>query len=151
MKKTFKGRVVLGGNISGEALVTRAGLNILASFQKSAMKKQKIAVCSDQNNKDIYNKVMTDKIICLPQTIGSTTGGIILQTGATMGMSPKAMLFSEHIDTLAGAGIILTDVWENIRIITVDQLGPEFLKFVETGYSIEIKEDGTVIVEDGKP
>ena len=108
MKKTFKGRVVLGGNISGEALVSRAGLNVLASFQKSAMKKSKVAVCSDQNNKDIFGKVMTDKIICLPQTIGSTTGGIVLQASAACGMSPKAMLFSEHIDTLAGAGIILS-------------------------------------------
>ena len=148
MNKTFKGRVVLSGNATGEALVSRQGLNILASFQKSAMAKQKIAVCSDQNNKDIYNKVMTDKIICLPQSIGSTTGGIILQTGSTMGLAPKAMLFSEHIDTLAAAGIILTDVWEEQRIITIDQLGPEFLETVKTGNSVEIREDGTVIVHD---
>jgi hypothetical protein len=32
LSKTFKGRVVLGGNISGESIVTHQGFNILASY-----------------------------------------------------------------------------------------------------------------------
>lgn len=72
--KTFKGRVVIKGNICGKSVVTKQGLNILASFQKSALKKASTVICSDQSNKDLYNKELTGKIICLPQTIGSTTG-----------------------------------------------------------------------------
>jgi predicted aconitase with swiveling domain len=149
MERIFKGRPILSGNTEGEAVVTRQGLNILASFQKSALKKAKKVICSDQNNPDLYKKVLTDKIICLPKTIGSTTGGMVLQSIANLGIAPKALLFSEHIDSLAAAGVILSDVWVNKRIITVDQLGEEFLEYVKDGYMIEIKEDGRVIVKEG--
>jgi predicted aconitase with swiveling domain len=147
MPRIFKGRVVLSGSLRGESVVTKEGLNILASFQKSALKKSKNVICSDQNNKDLYNKNLTNKIICLPQSIGSTTGGMVLQAIAELDIGPSAMLFSDHIDSLAAAGIILADVWNNKKIITIDQLGNEFLEYVKTGQKIEIKEDGTVIVE----
>ena len=145
-EKIFKGRVVLAGNTTGEAVVSRQGLNLLASYQKSALKKAKRVICSDQNNSDLYKKDLTDKIICLPQTIGSTTGGMVLETVVQMGIGPKAMLFSEHIDSLAAAGIILSDVWLKSRIITIDQLGTDFLACVQDGQTVEIKEDGTVII-----
>lgn len=148
MEKVFKGRPVLPGDIIGEAVVTHEGLNILATFQKSALKKSNKAICADQNNKDLYNKDLTDKIICLPKTIGSTTGGMVLETIAKLGIGPKAMLFSEHIDSLAAAGVILTDVWIGKRIVTVDQLGDEFLNYVKDGYNIEIKEDGMIIIRN---
>lgn len=148
MPRTFKGRVVLGGNVKGECVVSHEGVNTLASFQKSALKKSKKVICSDQNNKDLYNKNLTGKVMCLPKTIGSTTGGMILQNIAQLGIGPLAMLFSEHIDSLAAAGIILSDVWNGTRIIAIDQLGDEFLNYVKDGQIIEINEDGTIIVND---
>lgn len=146
MSKVFQGRPVLPGQVEGEAVVTHQGLNVLAAYQKSILKKAKRVICSDQNNKDLYHKDLTDKIICLPQTIGSTTGGMVLETAAKMGIGPKAMLFSEHIDSLAAAGIILSEVWLGKRIVAVDQLGQEFLAYVKDGQTITVKEDGTVIV-----
>ncbi len=146
MNRTYKGRVILGGAISGECVVSREGMNTLASFQKSALKKSKRVICSDQNNRDLYNKDLTGKIICLPKTIGSTTGGMVLQTIAQMGIGPKAMLFSERIDSLAAAGIILADVWCERRIVAIDQLGSEFLSKVSDGQTIDIGEDGTVVI-----
>jgi len=146
MSRTFKGRVVLAGNVSGESIVTHQGFNVLASYLKSLSDRNNTAICSDQNNKEIYGKDLAGKIICLPQTIGSTTGGMILQTVTNLGIGPKAMLFSEHIDSLAAAGIILCEVWNKKTIVTVDQLGKEFLDYVKTGQQIEVKEDGTVIV-----
>ncbi|MCG0275849.1 MAG: DUF126 domain-containing protein [Thermosediminibacteraceae bacterium] len=148
MKKIFKGRVVIGGSVSGESVVTLQGFNILASYLRSLSERNGKAICSDQNNKDLYNKDLTGKIICLPQTIGSTTGGMILQSVAELGIGPKAMLFSKHIDSLAAAGVILSYVWSNKKIVTIDQLGDEFLEFVKDGQHIEIKEDGSVIVSD---
>lgn len=146
MGKAFKGRVVLGGETTGEAVVSRSGLNLLATYQKSALKKAKRVICSDQNNPDLYKKDLTDKIICLPQTIGSTTGGMVLETAVQMGLGPRAMLFSGHIDSLAAAGIILGDVWLKKRVITIDQLGEGFLQSVQDGQTIEIKTDGTVVI-----
>jgi uncharacterized protein len=147
MPKTYQGRPVLPGECRGEALVSRKGFNTLASFQKSIILRQKTAVCGDQDNRDIFKKVMSGKILCLPQTIGSTTGGLAIQTIASMGIAPAAFLFSEHIDSLAAAGVVLSDVWLQKRIITIDQLGNKFLEETQSGQTIQIYADGRVVVE----
>ena len=144
--KKFKGRVIADGSLEGEALVSRQGVNTLATFQKSALKNAKKVISSDQNNPDLYKKEITGKILCLPKTIGSTTGGLVIQTICSMGINPSAMLFSEEIDSLACSGIILAKNWENSSIIAIDKLGDEFLNYVQTGDKIKIEEDGTITV-----
>jgi predicted aconitase with swiveling domain len=72
---------------------------------------------------------------------------MILQNVTKQGIGPSAMLFSEHIDSLAAAGIILCDVWNNTRIIAIDQLGDEFLKYAKDGQKIYIKDDGNIIID----
>ena len=144
--KEFKGRVLAAGNWKGEAVVSRQGVNTLATFQKSALKNAKDVIVSDQNNPDIFGKNITGKALCLPITIGSTTGGLVIQTICAMKINPAAFLFSEHIDSLAASGIVLAKIWENSDVIAIDQLGDDFLKSVQTGDTVEIKEDGSVIV-----
>ena len=145
--KEFKGRVLAAGNWKGEAVVSRQGVNTLATFQKSALKNAKEVIVSDQNNPDIFGKNITGKALSLPITIGSTTGGLVIQTICAMKINPAAFLFSEHIDSLAASGIVLAKIWENSDVIAIDQLGDEFLKSVQTGDTVEIKEDGSVIVD----
>ena len=144
--KQFKGRVLAGGKWKGEAVVSHQGVNTLATFQKSALKNAKEVYASDQNNPDIYEKNITGKALCLPITIGSTTGGLVIQTICAMKINPAAFLFSEHIDPLAASGIVLARVWEDSPVIAVDMLGEEFLKTVKTGDTVEISEDGTVTI-----
>jgi len=91
--------------------------------------------------------VLSGKVLCLPQTIGSTTGGMILQGAATYGTAPAALLFSDTIDPLAAGGVILAKVWNGREIVTVDQLGGEFLASVKTGNSVSVELDGTVTIE----
>ena len=146
--KEFKGRVVTPGTVTAEALVTHGGLNTLASFQKALQFGDKKATCGDQNNPDLYGKQMLGKALCLPQTVGSTTGGMVLYCACSMKRQPACMLFSNHIDSLAAAGAILADVWlEDVTMPVVDCLGDEFLEYVKNGMKITVKEDGTVVVE----
>lgn len=144
--KTFKGRVIAKGNWTGEAIVSHQGVNTLATFQKSALKNAKEVIASDQNNPDIFNKNISGKALCLPITIGSTTGGLVIQTICSMGINPAAFLFSEHIDSLAASGIVLARIWEDSKVIAIDLLGKEFLESVKSGDTLEIKEDGTVTI-----
>ncbi len=144
--KVFKGRVINPGYYKGEAVVSHQGVNTLATFQKSAIAKAKQVIVADQNNPDIFEKNITGRALCLPKTIGSTTGGMVIQVICSMGINPACLLFSEHIDSLAGAGVILSVVWENSKLIAIDQLGSEFLETVKTGDTIEVKEDGTITV-----
>ncbi len=145
--REFKGRVVTPGTITAEAVVTHGGFNTLASLQKALQFGDKQAKVSDQNNPDLYGKPIAHKALCLPQTIGSTTGGLVLYCAAEMDRAPACMLFANRIDSLACAGAVLANVWSNTKMPVVDELGNEFLDYVKDGMKISIKEDGTVIVD----
>ena len=150
MSRSFKGRVVAPGRVTATALVSHGGLNTLASFQKALQFGDKKATCGDQNNPDLYGREMAGKALCLPLTIGSTTGGLVLYCACAMGRQPACMLFSEPIDSLAGAGVILADVWltgESVKMPVVDSLGKEFLDYVKEGMTVTVDDDGTVTVE----
>ena len=86
--KQFKGRIVAKGSATAKALVSHNGLNTLASFQKALQFGDKTATCGDQNNPDLYGKQMAGKALCLPRTIGSTTGGLVLYCACAMGRQP---------------------------------------------------------------
>mgnify|MGYP000837542390 CR=1 FL=1 len=146
--KTFKGRVVAPGSVTAPALVSHGGLNTLASFQKALQFGDKKATCGDQNNPDLYGKQMAGTALCLPATIGSTTGGLVLYCACAMHRQPACMLFSEPIDSLAAAGAVLADVWlEDVSMPVIDSLGEEFLSYVKDGMTVTLQEDGTVSVE----
>ena len=146
--KQFKGRVVTPGTTKAQAVVTHEGFNTLASLQKSLQFGDKTAKCNDQNNPELLGKPIAGKALCLPQTIGSTTGGMVLYCACAMKRQPACMLFSKPIDSLAAAGAILASVWiDDITMPVVDSLGEEFLDYVKDGMEITIDEDGVVTVK----
>ena len=146
--KEFKGRIVAPGVVTAEALVSHGGLNTLASFQKALQFGDKEMKCGDQNNEELYGKPLINKALCLPQTIGSTTGGLVLYCACAMKKNPACMLFANPIDSLAAAGAVLADVWvDGVTMPVVDSLGDEFLQYVKDGMKITVKENGVVEVE----
>ncbi len=148
MKKVFQGRVITPGAVTAEALVSHGGFNTLASFQTPMLLGDKQVRCSDQNNPDLYQKPMAGKALCLPETIGSTTGGMALYTVCAKGCQPACLLFSKHIDSLAAAGAILAAYWTDAQMPVVDKLGQEFLDFVQDGMTVRVLADGAVEVGD---
>ena len=146
--REFKGRIVTPGTVTAEAVVSKQGFNTLASMQMALQFGDKQTKCGDQNNPDINGKPLCGKALCLPQTIGSTTGGLVLYCACAMERQPACVLFANHIDSLAAAGAVLADVWvDNITMPVIDCLGDEFLDYVQTGMTVTVKDDGTVVVE----
>ena len=145
--KQFTGRVIVAGECTAEALVSRSGFNTLASYQSPMLWGDKDVKCGDQNNADLYKKPMYRKALCLPQTIGSTTGGMALYTVLSTDKQPACMLFSMPIDSLAASGAILGAVWTKSKMPVIDSLGDEFLAAVETGMTVTVKPGGIVEVE----
>ena len=144
----FKGRIVAPGTVTAEAVVSHSGFNTLASLQGALQFGDKKATCGDQNNPDLHGKELAGKALCLPMTIGSTTGGLVLYCACAMQRQPACMLFSNPIDSLAAAGSILASVWlDGIQMPVVDSLGDEFLEYVKDGMSITVKDGGIVVVE----
>ena len=147
MATTFKGRPLLPGNLEGEALVSKQAFNTTGSYIENMFGgNTETAPCTDNSNKELAGKNLAGAIICTTQTVGSTLGGSTLMGVGDLGLGPKAMLFAWHIDSISSAGLIMDDIWNNRRVITVDLLGDEFLEAVKTGDPIKISEDGTVEV-----
>lgn len=145
--RQFKGRVITPGQVTAEAVVTTQGFNTLASFQNALQFGDKKVKCGDQNNSELHGKPLIGKALCLPQTIGSTTGGLVLYCACALEKNPACMLFANPIDSLAAAGAVLAEVWvEGVSMPVVDSLGDEFLNYVKDGMKITIKEDGIVEV-----
>ena len=146
--KQFKGRVITPGEVTAEAVVTTEGFNTLASFQMALQFGDKDVKCGDQSNRDLYGKPLIGKALCLPQTIGSTTGGLVLYCACAMKKNPACMLFANPIDSLAAAGAVLAEVWvDGVTMPVIDSLGEEFLRYVKDGMTITVKEGGIVEVE----
>jgi len=145
--KQFKGRVIVPGACTAEALVSSGGFNTLASYQMALMFNKKGVPCGDQNNPDLNGKPMEGKALCLPMTIGSTTGGMVLFTACALGKQPACMLFSKPIDSLAASGAIMGDVWTDSVMPVIDGLGDEFLESVRTGMTVRVLVDGVVEIE----
>ena len=146
--RQFQGRVVTPGELTAEAVVTTQGFNTLASLQMALQFGDKEVKCGDQNNAELHGKSLLGKALCLPQTIGSTTGGLVLYCACSLKKNPACLLFSNHIDSLAAAGAVLADVWvDGVSMPVIDSLGDEFLNYVKDGMKITIKENGIVEVE----
>lgn len=146
--REFKGRIITPGTVTATAVVSKQGFNTLASMQMALQFGDKQTKCGDQNNPDINGKPLCGQALCLPQTIGSTTGGLVLYCACAMKRQPACILFANHIDSLAAAGAVLADVWvDDITMPVIDCLGDEFLNYVKNGMTITVKEDGTVVVE----
>ncbi|MGD1983310.1 MAG: DUF126 domain-containing protein [Chromatiaceae bacterium] len=147
MAKTFKGRPIVSGNLEGEALVSKQPFNTSASyFENMFAGNTETAPCTDANNKELYKKELKGAIICTPQTVGSTMGAGAIMGMNLIGVGFKAMLFSSHIDSIAAGGLIMDDVWNDRKVITIDLLGDDFMNTVKNGDKIKISEDGTVVV-----
>ena len=148
MSKIFKGRAILPADLNGEALVSRRGFNAYASFYNSLHDNASSAECADSGNIELFGKNLMDKIICLPKTSGSTSAGAVWQRVASLGVAPKALLFTCSIDSLAAGGLIVADIWTHHHICTVDQLGEDFLLSVQDGDWLEVRKDGTVKINN---
>lgn len=145
----FKGRPAVPGTVEGSAEVSHVGFNTCATYVDVLIAGSDSGVCKDHDNKDLFGHDLADKILCIPQTIGSSSAATLFMIILEKGIAPKAMLFANHIDSLAACGILMGDNWLGKRIVTVDLLGDDFLNTVKTGDKVSVQKDGTIEIEAG--
>ena len=146
-KKTFKGRPLIPGKLEGKALASKHPFNVSGSYLENLFGgNTKTAPCTDVVNKEWAGKNLAGQILCFPTGVGSTMGGVTLMGVGSLGLGPKAMLYAGHVDSVSVAGLIIANVWNDRKVITIDLLGEEFMNTVKTGDAIKISEDGTVEV-----
>ncbi len=146
-KQTFKGRPLIPGNLEGKAMATKSPFNVSSSYLENLFGgNTETAPCTDANNKEWNRKDLGGQILCFPTAVGSTMGGATLMGVGSMNLGPKAMLYAEHVDSVSVAGLIIDNVWNDRPVVTIDQLGDEFIDTVKSGDPIAIHSDGTVEV-----
>jgi len=150
MLTMLKGRPLIPGKTEGEALVTQSGFNAYANFYNCLSGGVNSAICADSGNSELFGKRVDGKILCIPKTTGSTSAGAVWSRIASLGIAPKAVLFSQPIDSLAAGGLIITGLWTDAPIITIDQLGKDLFNTIKSGSWLSIEHNGTVIVADRK-
>ena len=143
----LKGRPLIPGTLKGEALVSEEGFNAYASFYNCLSGMEKTAICADFGNRALFGKQLDGKILCVSKTIGSTSAGAVWYRIATLDLSPKAVLFSQPIDSLAAGGLIVTNIWSGKRIVTMDQFGDKMFELISNGTWLEILDDGSVKIK----
>jgi len=144
---TFKGRPAIPGSAEGSAEVSHIGFNTCATYVDVLISGSDSGVCQDHDNKDLFGHDLAGKIVCIPQTIGSSSAATLFMIIMEKNIQPKAMLFANHIDSLAACGILMGVNWLDKTIVTVDMLGDDFLDAVKTGDKVTVHEDGTIEIE----
>jgi predicted aconitase with swiveling domain len=144
---TFKGRPAVPGSAEGSAEVSHIGFNTCATYVDVLISGSDSGVCQDHDNKDLYGHDLAGKIVCIPQTIGSSSAATLFMIIMEKNIAPKAMLFANHIDSLAACGILMGVNWLDKTIVTVDMLGDDFLDAVKTGDTVKVSEDGTIEIQ----
>lgn len=143
---SFKGRLALKGHVSGSAEVTKTGFNATASYIDVLFANSNSGVCKDHDS-NLYDRDLTGSILCIPKTIGSSAAACLYMSIVERGIAPKAMLFAEKMDSIAACGLVMAHYWASgTPIVAVDDLGDEFLNFVEQGKHIDVLDCGTINV-----
>ena len=97
MKRTFRGRAIIPGEWTGPCVVSRQGVNTLASFQKGALADKKTIVCSDQNNPaNPWDAVRMGIYVCVPDIdahyVQAMAAGAATEAGRSDGLTSFSSL-----------------------------------------------------------
>ena len=109
----------------------------------------KTAKCGDQNNPDLYGKPMAGKALCLPQTIGSTTGGLVLYCACAIGPAAGVHAVSPTPSTLwqPPARSSPTCGSSRAKCRSSTRWARNSSSYVKDGMTVTIGPNGTVTVE----
>jgi len=138
----LKGRAVVKGSVKAPAMVSPQPFNLLASFSKALIFRKKKGLVGDKNH-PFQGRDIKGKILIIPQTVGSTTGGLVLVEILRRGIGPAGII-CECADSLMASGGILAEVWCGIRMPIIDGIPMSELEKIPDNAIVEITEDGTV-------
>lgn len=139
----WSGRVVIGGEARGEALVTRQPINFTASMCKVPnMLPSKRAEIRDRHH-ELFEQNIAGKILVFPSCIGSTHTGLVLLDLVSLERGPAAMIVQQN-DSLLVSGVVLSEVWFGKTIPIIEYPGDDLFDAVSSGDPLIIEADGRI-------
>jgi len=129
----MKGRIINGGNVSGQAVVLDVPFSFIGDFDPTT---GKITIL----NHPLFGESIAGKILVCPTGKGGTIAPFVAYEAMKKGNAPAAILCRE-------ADPILCESALAIDIPILDSLGEDFFKLITTGQSVSI-ENGEVSLEE---
>jgi len=139
MGRLIQGRVLVAGEVGGEALVGHDPLSFWGGYDQ----------CSGEiidRRHSLAGAMAAGKILAVPSTKGSSTTTAVLLEAVRQGNGPAAVL-TIGVDTfLALASIVADEMYG--KPFPVIALTPEDFASLETGERLVIRRDGSIEVLD---
>ncbi|NLC11193.1 MAG: DUF126 domain-containing protein [Firmicutes bacterium] len=125
--KIFKGRSISKGIAEGEALVTSQPLSFFGGVDPETG-------CVVEKDHELFGISITDKILVMPATKGSTASTWALIRLSENKLAPKAIV-TTNTDAIIIAGVIIG------QIPTVDQISVDPITTFKTGQKLKVNGD----------
>jgi len=137
MGRLIQGRVLVAGEVGGEALVGREPLSFWGGYDQLS------GEIIDRRH-SLAGSMAAGKILAVPFTKGSSTTTAVLLEAVRLGNGPAAVLTTGADTFLALASIVSDEMYG--KPFPVIGLTPEDFASLETGQRLVIQRDGTIEV-----
>ncbi len=143
----FKGAAVIPGQCEGTAVVTRQPINFLSAYDRNLVFTWRKGKIGDKEH-ELCGQDLRDKVLFVPTSIGSTTGGLLLLEAIKAQIAPRALVV-QVADSLLVSGAILARVWlEDVPLPPIVEC-PAAFTATKTGDRVQIAGD-VVTVEPSR-
>ena len=133
----MKGRVLVSGDVAGEALVSDEPLSFWGGYD------QHTGEIIDRRH-PLSGQMAAGRILVLPATRGSSTTTAVLLEAVRLGTAPAALLTAGPDTFLALAAIVADEMYQ--KPLPVISLHPDDFAALETGQWLRISADGAIEV-----
>jgi len=123
---------IVGGKANGLALLSNRPLNMLSMLDT------KTGRIKDRDH-DLFNQTVKDRILILPNCIGSSVGAYIFYSLKINGVSPKAIICTNRCDIITASGCAISN------IPLVDGTGSSF-KSVDNNTKVTVDASKQIII-----
>jgi uncharacterized protein len=94
---------IVGGKANGLALLSNRPINMLSMLDT------KTGRIIDKDH-DLFNQTFKDRILVLPNCIGSSVGAYIFYSLKINGVSPKAIICTNSCDIITASGCAISNI-----------------------------------------
>ena len=140
MGTVMKGRAIVAGRATGEALVSRQPISLWGGLDP------RTGEIIDRRH-DCSGRIAAGRVFVFPRGKGSSTGSAILLESIRAGTAPAAIINSQ-VDPIVALGAIVADEMYH-RSVPIVVLSEQDFQAIRDGDRVAVEPDGTVRVEPG--
>ena len=123
---------IVGGKADGLSLLSHRPINMLSMLDTKSGR------IKDEDH-DLFNQIVKDRILILPNCIGSSVGAYIFYSLKINGVSPKAIICTNRCDIITASGCAISN------IPLVDGTGSSF-KSLDNNTNVTVDATNQIII-----